>query len=167
MPLRLERFATRTIVRDVPRGMWAFGSVFVLSGLFVLVAAPMSRDWARFSPLERVGVIVIGLGHFIAGCYSVWRYEATVTTLDHASGEGTHEARRPFHRAGTLTRFRLGDIRTVEISKHVDGDGDPMYQLRLWLAESRVLALQSQPAHGIERAERSAAALRDALGLTA
>jgi hypothetical protein len=165
MSVRLDHSLDRTIVRDIPRGMWAFGSVFVLSGLAVLVGLAGSREWASFSMWVRLAILALGVSHLIAGVYSVWRYEATVTTFDHRTGEGSHEVRRPFRRATTVTRFRVADVRTIELRRHADSDGDPMYQLRLWLAESRALPLQGQPAHGIARGERDASALRDALRL--
>jgi hypothetical protein len=166
MAVRLDHSPERTIVRDIPRGMWVFGSVFVLSGLAVLIGLVGSRDWASFSMWVRLAILALGFAHLAAGCYSVWRYEATVTTFDHRTGEGSHEVRRPFRRASRITRFRVHDVRTVELRRDTDSDGDPMYQLRLWLAGSRVLPLQGQPAHGIERGERDAGALRDALRLS-
>jgi hypothetical protein len=165
MSVRIDHSPERTVVRDIPRGMWAFGSVFVCSGLFVLIAAPLSAEWADFSILQRLGMLVVGLGHLAGGCYLVWRYEATVTTFDHLTGEGTHEVRRPFRRAGTVTRFQVADVRTIEVLGRADDEGGAMYQLRLWLAGSRVLPLQGEPSHGVARGERDASAIRAALRL--
>jgi hypothetical protein len=66
-----------------------------------------------------------------------------------------------------VARFSLGDARAVEIVRSADSDGDPMFQLRLWLVESRALWLQAQPTHGEERARENAAQLRRFLGLRA
>ena len=167
MSVRLDHSPERTIVRDIPRGMWTFGAVFVISGLFVLLAAPVSAEWLGFSILQRAGILAIGLAHLAGGSYSVWHFQSTVTTFDHRTGEGTHEVRRPFRRTGNVTRFPVADVRTIELRPRADDDGAPMYQLRLWLEGSRVLPLQAEPSQGVARGERDAAAIRDALRLPA
>ncbi|MEO6527561.1 MAG: hypothetical protein ABIP93_13105 [Gemmatimonadaceae bacterium] len=167
MSFRLEHSTERTVVRDTPQGMWAFGAAFVMSGLTVLLGGVGSDKWPEFPLWVRAVILAIGLSHLIAGCYWVWRYEATVTTFDHVTGDGTHAVRRPFRRDTTVRHFRVADVQTIELRRHADSEGDPMYQLHLWLAESRVLPLQGAPAHNIPRGERNAAALREALRLPA
>lgn len=164
MTFRIQHDERRTVVRDVPRGSTIFGMVFVCSGLVVLTTATHGDQWSRFVLWERLAVLSIGLGHLWVGSWLVWRRLDTTTTLDHATGEGVHVVRRPYFGEPTVTRFKLDDVRTIEIVRSEDSDGDPMYQLVLWLAGSRRLALQL-PEHGIERAESGRARLVGELGL--
>jgi len=165
MPLYIEESAQSIIVRDRPSGMWVFGSIFVLSGLFALSIPFASAAWSGFVLWERAAVIAIGLGHLAGGAFTVWSHRETLTTFDRATGEGVHIVSRPFVRGAEPTRFRINDARAIEIAHATDSDGDSMYQLRLWLSESRVLPLQAQPMHGEARAKGGASRLRDALGL--
>jgi len=124
------------VVRDRPSGLWVFGAVFVTSGLIVLTIPFLSSAWNGFVLWERAAVIAIG-----------------------------HVVRRAFSRQREITEFKMSDARGVEIRTTQDSDGDPMYQLRLWLSGSRVLALQGQPAHDRARVEKVAASFRQALAL--
>jgi hypothetical protein len=164
MGVRILSDERRTIVRDVPRGSTIFGMVFVCSGLVVLTTATHGEAWSRFVLWERLSVLSIGVAHFWAGCWLVWRRLDTTTTFDHSAGEGVHVVRRPYFGEPTVTRFRLDDVRTIEIVKSEDSDGDPMYHLVLWLAGSRRLPLQL-PEHGLARAESNKARLVGELGL--
>jgi hypothetical protein len=165
MAFRIQSDTRRTVVRDVPRGSTIFGMVFVCSGLLVLTSATHGAQWSRFVLWERLSVLAIGVAHFAGGSWLVWRRLDTMTTFDHATGEGVHVVQRPYFGEPTVTRFTLDEVRTIEIVRSEDSDGDPMYQLVLWLAGSRRLALQS-PAHGLARAESSRARLVGELGLT-
>jgi hypothetical protein len=162
---RIEQTPDRTVIRDVPTAMWVFGSVFVASGLFVLGMPVRSVEWSTFGFWPRVAVLAIGAAHLSVGCWTVWRSVSTVTTLERTTGEAVHAVRHPFRRDHRVTRFRLSDARAVELRRSTDGDGDPMYQMVLWLEGSRALALQGSPAHGEKRAELRAASVRTALSL--
>jgi hypothetical protein len=152
------------IVSDVPRLSTIFGLVFVCSGLFVLTIAPRDMQWSHFVLWEKLAVAAIGLAHFAVGCWLVSRRLDTTTSFDHATGKGMHVVRRPWFGEPTVTRFRLDDVRAIEIVPSKDSDGDPMYQLVLWLSGSRRLALQ-QPDHGLARAESRKERLVAELGL--
>jgi hypothetical protein len=164
MAFRIQHDERRTVVRDVPRGLTIFGMVFVCSGSVVLTSATHGESWNHFVLWERLSVIAIGLAHFWGGCWLVCRRLDTRTTFDHATGEGVHVVRRPYFGEPIITHFKLDDIRTIEIVTSQDSDGDPMYQLVLWLAGSRRLALQV-PEHGLARAESNRAKLVGGLGL--
>ena len=153
------------MVRDRPSGLWVFGAVFVTSGLIVLTIPFLSSAWNGFVLWERAAVIAIGLGHLSAGMWIIWRNLETTTAFDRATGNASHVVRRAFSRQREITEFKMSDARGVEIRTTQDSDGDPMYQLRLWLSGSRVLALQGQPAHDRARVEKVAASLRQALAL--
>ncbi|HKR10308.1 MAG TPA: hypothetical protein VJS39_14030, partial [Gemmatimonadaceae bacterium] len=104
-------------------------------------------------------------GHLTIGASYVWRYAEIITTFDRTTGHARAILRHPFSRRPQIAEFKLDEMRAIEIRTSVDTDGDPMYQLRLWLSGSRVIELQSQPSHGRERAEAHAATLRSALAL--
>lgn len=165
MPLRIEQHADRLVVRDTPSGQWLFGSLFVASGLVVLSIPIISDAWAGFVAWQRLAVLAIGVGHFGIGSWYVARHLETITTFDRASGDGISIRRRPMAWRRQAERFKVADVRAIEILRTVDSEGDPMYQLRLWLSGSRVLPLQSQPTHQLKRVRNAAEALRHGLGL--
>ena len=53
----------------------------------------------------------------------------------------------------------------MEIVHSRDSDGDPMYQLRLWLAGSESLWLQAQAVHNETRVRAQAERVRRFLGI--
>lgn len=163
--MRLTEDGSRLVVADTPGGLWLFGLVFVASGSFVLLSPWLVDNWSTLGGWERLAVFGIGLGHLAGGVWTVVRHSATRTELDRAGGVGTHEVRRPFARQATVTRFALSDVRTVEIVRSKDSDGDPMFQLRLWLTGSRSLWLQANPTHGESRAGERAEQIRGFLEL--
>ena len=145
--------------------MWCLGVLFMTTGLFVLSTPFWSVDWRTFGPWERLAMLAIGLGHLGGGLLSTFGPRATQTELDHAAGTGTLRVRRFWPLTGVTKRFPLGDTRAVEIVRSTDSDNDPMFQLRLWLAESRQLWLQAQPVYGETQAIDEAERLRRFLGL--
>ena len=155
----------RLEVVDTPGCLWLFGFVFVASGLFVLSIPFTSTQWATFPLWERAAVLAIGAAHLAGGLWTVRRHAATRTELDPATRRGTHRVQQPGTRVATVTTFELADVRAVEVRHHTDSDGDPMYQLVLWLSRSRTLLLQSQPAHGEAQARGHADAIRRFLKL--
>ena len=165
MALRIDESPDRLVVRDSPKGLWLFGSLFVTSGLVVLTIPFVSTAWHGFVLWERLAILAIGIGHLSGGAWTVWRQVETITTFNRLTGDARSVRRHPFSWRAQRAEFKLADARALEIQSSVDSEGDPMYQLRLWLSGSRVLPLQGQPAHGRERAETSAATLRRALGL--
>lgn len=163
MAFRIKHSAERTVVVDVPRGMWAFGAIFVCGGIILLGIPVRGTAWGTFSNWQRLAVLAIGLGQLAGGLFTISTNVATETLFHRATGEGRHAVRRPFRRQADVTRFDLKDVRDVEIRPARDGDGDPMYQLMLWLADSRVLPIQGQPAHNRAQAEARADMLRQVL----
>jgi hypothetical protein len=165
LPFRIDESAERIVVRDIPIGMWMFGSVFILSGLIVLSIPFASTAWRGFVLWERAAVLSIGVAHFLGGTWLVWSHSATRTTFDRASGEGLHVVRRPFEARAKVTQFNVSEVRAIDVERATDSDGDPMYRLRMWLSGSRVLALQGQPSHGEQRTKAAASRLRRVLEL--
>jgi hypothetical protein len=145
--MRIIETDSRLVLRDVPTVFWLFGLVFVASGAFVLASPLWAAEWRDF------------------------RLRATVTELDRATNRGSQRVRRLWSRwrgaqGAERTEFALGDARAVEIVQSKDSDGDPMYQLRLWLAGSESLWLHAQAVHGGEaRVREQAERVRHFLGL--
>ena len=164
--MRISETADCLTLRDVPMGIWLLGMAFVASGAFVLSIPFWSRDWQLFGGWERVAVILIGAGHLAGGSYTVLRATATRTELDRSSGMGRHTVRLAWWLGTRRAQFALADARAVEIVRSADNDGDPIFQLRLWLAGSRHLWLVGQPVRGEERVLAHAERIRAFLGLT-
>ncbi|HKW09782.1 MAG TPA: hypothetical protein VJO33_05340 [Gemmatimonadaceae bacterium] len=163
--MRISETTSRLVVRDTPHGLWSLGLVFVMTGAFVLSTPFWSADWRSFGPWERLAMIAIGLGHFAGGLFTTLSPRATQTELDQAAGTVTLRVRRFWPFTGVTARFPLAEARAIEIVRSTDNDNDPMFQLRLWLAESRKFWLQAQPVYGEARAIDEAERLRRFLGL--
>ena len=170
--MRIIEIGSRLVLRDVPIGLWLFGLVFVSSGSFVLTAPLWAEEWPGFHFWERLAVVAIGVSHLAGGVFMAGQARATVTELDRATNRGSQRVRRLWSRwrgafGAARTEFALGDARAVEIVHSKDGDGDPMYQLRLWLAGSESLWLQAQAVHGEARVREQADRVRHFLQLDA
>jgi hypothetical protein len=164
--MRISETPDRLTVRDTPGALWLLGLAFVASGSFVLSIPFWSPEWRAFVLWERLAVLAIGAAHLAGGAYSAWRPASTRTDFDWTTSVGVQRVRRiwPFARSVT-ERFVLADVRAIEIVRSSDNDGDPMFQLRLWLAGSRALWLQAQPVHGEGGALEHASRVRRFLGL--
>ena len=165
MPFRIEEIDDRLIVRDTPSGHWTFGSVFVLSGIMVLSLTVFSDVWQEYVLWERLAALALGIGHLGIGSWYVFKHFETITTFDRRTDSALSVRRRPFSSRRETAEFKVSDARSIEIRRSVDSDGDPLYQLRLWLSGSRVLPLQGQPARNQATTEEAAATLRHALSL--
>jgi len=165
--MRISQTRDCLTIRDIPGAVWLLGLGFVASGAFVLSIPLWFAEWRGFVLWERAAVLVIGLGHLLGGAYSVLRPASTRTDFDRSSNVGLQLVRRLWPpRSAVTSRFSLVDARAVEVVRSTDGDGDPMFQLRLWLAGSRALWLQAQPAHGEDQARAAAAQVRRFLALS-
>ena len=168
--MRIIESGSRLVLRDVPIGLWLFGLVFVASGSFVLTVPLWAPEWRDFQLWVRLAILTIGVAHLAGGLYMAGQARATVTELDRATNRGSQRVRRLWSRwrgahGAERTEFALGDARAVEIVHSKDGDGDPMYQLRLWLAGSESLWLQAQAVHGEARVREQAERVRHFLRL--
>ena len=169
--MRIIETDSRLVLRDVPTVFWLFGLVFVASGSFVLASPLWASEWRDFRLWVRLAILTIGVAHLAGGLYVAGQMRATVTELDRATSRGSQRVRRLWSRwrgafGAERTEFTLGDARAVEIVQSKDSDGDPMYQLRLWLAGSESLWLHAQAVHGGEaRVREQAERVRHFLGL--
>ena len=163
--MRISETTDSLVLDDVPLPVWLLGLTFVASGAFVLSIPFWSPDWARFGFWERAAVLAIGASHLAGGSYTMVRAAATRTELDRSRGIGRHIVRRPWLLNVERAQFPLADARALEIVRSTDNDGDPTFQLRLWLAESRQLWLMALPVHGEQRVLAQAERIRRFLGL--
>lgn len=168
--MKITETATRLVLRDVPRGLWIFGLVFVASGSFVLTVPFIAPEWRTFELWERFAVVAIGVSHLAGGLFLAGRARATITELDRATNLGAQRIRKLWTRwhgahGAERTEFALDRARAVEIVHSKDSDGDPMYQLRLWLQGSESLWLHAQAVHGETRVRDGAERVRRFLGL--
>lgn len=160
--MRIIETDSRFVLRDVPIVFWLFGLVFVASGTFVLASPFWSSEWHDFKLWIQLAILTIGVAHLAGGLYVTGQMRATVTELDRATNRGTQRVRRLWSRwrgarGAERTEFALDDARAVEIVQSKDSDGDPTYQMRLWLAGSEWLWLQAQAVHGGEALVRDQA----------
>jgi len=165
--MRVTQADERMVIADTPGCLWLFGGVFVLSGSFVLLM--LFTDAPARAPAfgTRLSAFVIGVSHLAVGLWLVRRHVETRTELDRARGQGSHRVRRPWSRQVIVTNFALADVRAVDVRHDRDGDGDPVFQIRLWLSGSRMLPLQGQPAQGERSALQHADEIRRFLNLSA
>ena len=165
--MRLTDTGTRLVAADTPGAIWVLGLVFVASGTLVLSVPLFADEWASFGPWERIAIFAIGLSHLAGGLWTIRLHPKTQVELDRAGGAGTHSVRHPGDRVGAVTRFRLADVRDVGVVEEKDSDGDPVYLVRMLLADGRELRLQGHPSHGEAPARDQAAAIRRFVGLPA
>jgi hypothetical protein len=165
--MRLTDTGSRLVAADIPGAIWILGLVFVASGTLVLSVPLFADEWATFGLWERIAVFAIGLSHLAGGLWTIRLHPRTQVELDRAGGAGTHSVRHPGDRIGAVTRFRLADVRDVEVVEERDSDGDPVYLVRMLLADGRELRLQGHPSHGETAARDQAAAIRRFVGLPA
>ena len=165
--MRISETTDHLVVNDTPMATWLLGLAFVMSGSFVLSMPVWSIEWSRMGFWVRAAIVAIGASHLAGGSYTMLRAAATRTELDRGKGIGRQVVRGPWRRKVGQAQFTLDDARTVEIVRSTDSDGDPMFQLRLWLSESRRLWLMAQPVHGEQRIREKAERIRRFLGLPA
>ena len=164
--MRISQSSTRLVISDTPGCIWALGVVFVASGTFVLTIPLFAPEWAGFGWWERAAVLAIGVSHLGGGLWTIRLHPDTRTELDRARGTGSHRVRHLGRRAATIAHFRLADVREVAIVESTDGDGDPVFALRLRLSGGRDLPLQGHPASGRPNAGERAEVIRHFLGLS-
>ena len=163
--MRIIERDNQLTIADTPGCLWLFGLMFVLSGSSAMIAAFAVAAPPTFAAFTRSAAFVIGASHLAAGLWIVRRHASTLTELDRVTGRGLHRVRRPGSRAPVVTAFALSDVRAVDVRHDRDSEGDPVFQLRLWLSGSLMLPLQAQPAQGERAALEHAAAIRHFLNL--
>jgi hypothetical protein len=166
--MRITETETRLVLGDTPAATWVLGFVFVASGLFVLTIPFFAKEWATFRMWEQLAVLAIGLGHLGGGLVTAFTAAAAHTQLDRASGRGAQQIRRLWpRRSEPPINFSLADAVSVQILESADSDGDPIWQLRLWLRDSGRVWLTAQPSLRERVATEAAERVAKFLGLDA
>jgi hypothetical protein len=163
--MRVTRVDGRLVVLDRPGFLRPFGIALVCTGTIVLFLPFVSYGWDVFEWNDRASLLLIGASHFLAGLWMAGRQPSTRTELDRVGGVGTHRVRRTGMAEARVTRFSLGEVRSVEVLQDRDANGGSTFQVRLWLDGGRVLALQAYPSPGERAAHEWAASVRDYLGV--
>ena len=164
--MRLAESDTRLTLHDRARGARVLGAVFVASGLAVLSVPWTHADWGGLGAWERLGILAIGLAHLAGGLFTMLQPGASRVELDRASGEGVVYWKGEWPRERALrdpvrvTRFRLADVRRIEVVRSIDRDDDPVFAIRAWLADGRPLPLQAHPVHDERRVQAWAERVR-------
>jgi hypothetical protein len=166
--MNLTTRGERLVIDDTPWGAWLMGAICVASGLIVLALPLLAAEWPTWPLRDRVLLILLlGIPFLGSGLLLIRLHPATRTTLDRGTGEGSHVVRRPGTRGATTTRFRVADVRNLDIVRSQDAEGDTQVQLRLWLTESRCLPLHARAGTlGEQRASEWIARVRSFVGLS-
>jgi hypothetical protein len=165
--MRLTQSGTRLVIADTPGALWLLGLAFVVSGTLVLTLPLFAFNWAAFGIWERLAVVAIGASHLGGGLWTIRSHEQTRTELDRAAGTGTQLVRRPGERARRVTRFRIADVREVELIEERDSDGDRLYRIALGLLGGSTLPLMRYSLLGEESVRLQAEEIRRFLDLPA
>jgi len=134
-------------VRDRPGCLWLFGLWFVAGGVLALLMPFVAVNRSELPWWGRLLTIGMGLATLCAGLFTIRSHPETTTELDAGRSVG-RVTTRGFARAASTDSFPLADARSLEVVTGRDGDGDPTFRLRLWLAGSRSVWLQANPAYG-------------------
>jgi hypothetical protein len=163
--MRVRQIGAVLHVRDTPGCLWFLGLWFIAGATLCIASAFLASNASTLAWWERLVIIGIGTGCGAAGVFVLYTTPATIARFDRGTGRGEIIVRGLRRRERTL--FALDDARFVDIVESRDSDGDAMFQIRLWLAGSRVVPLQAQPVHGREWSQMRAVEIREFLGLAA
>ena len=151
-------------VRDTPGCLWLLGVWFIAGGALG-IAMPFiatNRDELGWGP--KALSILVGLGVVAGGAYALATTRWFRLRLDPIARRAVLERGRPFG-GGETVPFGFDNVRSVEARPGRDGDGDPVWELRIWLHSGQFLVPHGQPLRGEEHARAQAARLRAALGV--
>ena len=113
---------------------------------------------------ERALVLAIGAGCTAAGLFVIVGAPAIRAVFDRASGRAV--VTTTGLRTRSRVEFACQDVCIVDLKEEKDSDGDPMYQVRIWLRDGRTILLDSQPVHGREWCASRADAIRRFLSVS-
>jgi hypothetical protein len=161
--MRIEERGNILTTRTTPGCLWLFGLWFVAGGLLGTVGTFFATNAHEVSWLTRAFVLITSACCAAAGLGIIITAPAVHAVFDRTSGRGVVTT------AGLRNRSRIEfacrDVCGVELKEEKDSDGDPMYQIRIWLRDGRAIPLQSQPAHGLAWCAVRADAIRRFLGV--
>lgn len=132
----------RLILEDSPGCFWLFGLFFLLlgslpiAGLLGLFAEPWKvRGW------QAPAAVLMGLAAVAAGVYVVYTSPRSRVSFDVTRGQVSVARRGLLRREGQ--RFGLDELRAVEVVEDADGEGDPVYTVRMRLTRGEPCELSS------------------------
>jgi len=151
-------------IEDVPGLHWLAGLLFVVVGGLFFVGplgaftdADKLRWWLR--------VLICGLGALSVGVgiWQIARAPRSRLTVDRANG------RASLVRTGIVDRVKyewaLSDIAAIDLIERPDDEGNPVFQVRVFLRESAAVPISTVWTHGREAMERVARAVASSAGV--
>ena len=160
--MRLIERGTSIEVRDTPGCLWLLGAWFIAGGALAIAMPFIATNRDALGWGAKAVAIVIGLGVFAGGAYTLASTHWFRLRLDPLSRRAELERGGPFGRRETIP-FSFADVRSVEVRPGRDSDGDPVFELRIWLRSGQFLVPHGQPLRGEEQARAQAERLRAAL----
>ena len=143
--------------------MWLFGLWFVAGGTLAMAMTFAASNAHELTWWGRLFVFTIGVGCAAAGLFTIVGAPAIRAVFDRTSDRVV--VTTTGLRARSRVEFACREVCIVDLKEEKDSDGDPMYQVRLWLRDGRAILLQSQPVHGREWCAARADAIRRFLGV--
>jgi hypothetical protein len=163
--VRIEERGNVLIAQATPGCVWIFGLWFVAGGALAIVMTFAAHNAHELAWWERLLVLVIGAACAAAGLFVIVGAPAVRAVFDRTSGRAI--VTTTGLRTRTRVEFACRDVCVVDLREEKDSDGDPMYQVRIWLRDGRAILLQSQPVHGFAWCAVRADAIRRFLGVKA
>jgi hypothetical protein len=163
--VRIEERGNVLIAQATPGCVWIFGLWFVAGGALAIVMTFAAYNAHELAWWERLLTLVIGTACTAAGLFVIVGAPAVRAVFDRTSGRAF--VTTTGLRTRTRVEFACGDVCVVDLREEKDSDGDPMYQVRIWLRDGRTILLQSQPVHGLAWCAVRADAIRRFLGVKA
>jgi len=163
--MRIEERGNVLTTKTTPGCLWTFGLWFVAGGVLAMAAAFAASNADEVPWPARVFAFVTGLCCAAAGLAVIVTAPAVHAVFDRTSGRAI--VTTTGLRTRSRVEFACRDVCVVDLKQDRDSDGDPMYQLRIWLRDGRAIPLQSQPVHGLAWCAVRADAIRRFLGIKA
>ena len=163
--VRIKECGNVLIAQATPGCMWLFGLWFLAGGVLAMVMTFAATKLHELAWWERSFAFLIGVACAAAGLFVIVGAPAIRTVFDRSSGRAV--VTRRGLRTRSRVEFACKDVSIVDLKEEKDSDGDPMFQVRIWLRDGRTILLQSQPVHGREWCAERADAIRRFLGLAA
>jgi hypothetical protein len=162
--MRLIERDTSIELRDTPGCLWLLGAWFVAGGAFAIAMPFIATNRHELGWGAKSVVILIGLGVLAGGAYTVASTRWFRLRLDPVTRRAVLERGRLLRGRETVS-FAFDDVRSVEARPGRDSDGDPVFELRIWLRSGQFLVPHGQPLRGEDHARAQAERLRAALGV--
>jgi hypothetical protein len=161
--MNVEERGNVLTARATPGCVWIFGFWFVAGGVLAMVMTFAASNASDLVWWERLFTFSIGVGCAAAGLFVILGAPAIRAVFDRTSGRAI--VTTTGLRERSRVEFACRDVCVVDLAEEKDSDGEPMYRVRLWLRDGRVILLQSQPVHGLEWCARRADVIRRFLGI--